>query len=374
MDPRTPMAAPESRAARIPWTFVWLGLLTLAVAGGVAWVVLNPSKLPFLSSNSGGNGNGAGEDKKDRAVVIAYVDVEHGITPLYPVRAGRVVKVFVKEGEDVKENQELVKVDDALAQEQLSEARIALKGAEVAKEHAEKMLGQQQDAVRSQEKKIAIRRAEVAEAEAYLAKAKRYYQERLGGSVEDVRIAEQTVKKANAAVEAEQAELHRIKNLGAAAEVGVRAADVQIEAKQHQVKKAELDLNDYVLRAPGKGKIMRSFVNVGEALGSNPQRPAMQFAPAGELIVRAEVEQEFASRVHAGMKAKISDYDARNEHVWEGEVTRTSDWIDKRRSQLFEPMQFNDVRTLEAIIKLKDDPEYPLRIGQRVRVTLVSEK
>ena len=108
----------------------------------------------------------------------------------------------------------------------------------------------------------------------------------------------------------------------------------------------------------------------GEALGSNPQRPAMEFAPEGQRIVRAEVEQEFASRIRAGMKAKIYDYDASNEHVWKGEVVRVSDWISKRRSQVYEPLQFNDVRTLEAIIKLDDDPQYPLRIGQRVRVVL----
>src|SRR5262249_34260691 len=163
------------------------------------------------------------------------------------------------------------------------------------------------------------------------------------GSVEDVRIAEQTVKKANAAVAAEEAELTRIKNLGGAAEVAVRAAEVQIEAKQRQIDKAKLELKNYVLRSPGKGKILRSFVNVGEALGSNPQGRAMEFAPDGPLIVRAEIEQEFAAHVRAGMKAKVQDYDVNNEHVWHGKVKRLSDWISKRRSQVFEPGQINDV-------------------------------
>jgi hypothetical protein len=50
-------------------------------------------------------------------------------------------------------------------------------------------------------------------------------------------------------------------------------------------------------------------------------------------------------------------------------VTRLSDWYTHRRSILLEPMQFNDVRTLESIITL--DPGQPmLRIGQRMRVTL----
>ena len=56
--------------------------------------------------------------------------------------------------------------------------------------------------------------------------------------------------------------------------------------------------------------------------------------------------------------------------TWEGEVVRISDWIEKRRSQQFEPLQFNDVRTLDVIIRMKSEPGYPMRIGQRVRVML----
>jgi len=372
MDPRTPLPSiPERRPARaFPWTFVGLGVLTLAVAGAIAYVALNPAGLPALNVNpSAGTAGHPGEgEKKDRAVAIAYVDVEKGLTNLYPLRAGRVVAVYANEGDVVEKDQQLVKVDDALAQEQLAEAELALDGAKVRKRQAQQLALQQQDAVRAQEKKVAVREAEVAEAEAAVAKAKHYYQDRLGGSQQDVRMAEAAVKKARAGVEAEKAELERIKNMDAS--IAVEAADVEIKAKERLVSKAKLDLTNYVLRAPSKGRVLRSFVNVGEALGSNPQRPAMEFAPAGELIVRAEIEQEFASRVKAGMKAKIYDYDATNEHVWDGDVVRLSDWILKRRSQVHEPMQFNDVRTLEAIIKLKSDPEYPLRIGQRVRVSL----
>src|SRR5439155_13973844 len=84
MDPRAPLHEPDSRPARtIPWTFIWLGVLTLAVVAAVAWVLLNPGKLTPLSVNSSGNGGAAARDddtgKKERAVAIARVDVEHGI-------------------------------------------------------------------------------------------------------------------------------------------------------------------------------------------------------------------------------------------------------------------------------------------------------
>ena len=55
--------------------------------------------------------------------------------------------------------------------------------------------------------------------------------------------------------------------------------------------------------------------------------------------------------------------------TWRGKVVRLSDWYTHRRSMLQEPLQFNDVRTLECIVQL-DPGQSALRIGQRVRVTL----
>jgi hypothetical protein len=52
-------------------------------------------------------------------------------------------------------------------------------------------------------------------------------------------------------------------------------------------------------------------------------------------------------------------------------VIRVSDWYTHRRSILQEPFQLNDVRTLEWLIAL-DPGQQPLRIGQRVRVTITT--
>jgi hypothetical protein len=92
------------------------------------------------------------------------------------------------------------------------------------------------------------------------------------------------------------------------------------------------------------------------------------FCPSLPFIVRAEVEQEFAGRVAVGQKALIQD-DATGGGSWTGQVKSISGWYSHRRSMLLEPLQFNDVRTLECIITL-DAGQAPLRIGQRVRVTL----
>ena len=70
--------------------------------------------------------------------------------------------------------------------------------------------------------------------------------------------------------------------------------------------------------------------------------------------------------------ATIED-DTRAGTTWKGKVVHISDWFTQRRSILMEPLQVNDVRTLECLIELVEPhPQPPLRIGQRVRVRLGS--
>ena len=68
------------------------------------------------------------------------------------------------------------------------------------------------------------------------------------------------------------------------------------------------------------------------------------------------------------MPAVIED-DTRTGLRWHGKVKHLSDWYTHRRSMLQEPFQYNDVRTLECIVSV-DSGGPPLRIGQRVRVTI----
>src|SRR5262249_47277949 len=122
------------------------------------------------------------------------------------------------------------------------------------------------------------------------------------------------------------------------------------------------------LRAPAKGKILRILVNTGDLLVAQPKQAAIQFCPEAPRIIRAEIEQEYASRVALGQVALIKD-DSAADTEWTGKVTRLSDWYTHRRLILQEPLQFNDVRTLECIIELSPSKKPP-RIGQRVRVIL----
>jgi hypothetical protein len=97
-------------------------------------------------------------------------------------------------------------------------------------------------------------------------------------------------------------------------------------------------------------------------------RPALHFAAAGPLFIRATIEQEFAHRVKEGMPAQVSD-EADPEVIWRGRVSRLALWYDERRTVLHDPSQMSDVQTLGCVIVL-DDPHPALRTGQSVRVVI----
>ena len=354
----------SARSRLLPWS-VGLGLLLLSASAGTAWLLMHS---PVQAQSQGG----AGASRLDqRAVAVAFVDVEGGVVNLYPVRQGRVVDLPVKEDVEVEEGTPLLKIDDSLARLQLAEAKLALEAARKRKEQAEVLATQHDRQIDAQAAAVKAAESQVSAAKARAGQARRLHRERLGGSAEDVTAAEKLVEQAQASVEAEKAKLEVLKAIKP--RVAVDLADIDMRAKKEDVEKAQLGVRECTVRAPKKGKILRKLVSVGEVLGASPRLPALQFCPSEERIIRAEVEQEFAGRVVKGMKAHIHD-DATGGGEWQGEVIRVSDWYTQRRSVTMEPLQFNDVRTLEVIIRVKPDPRHPLRIGQRMRVLLDAMK
>src|SRR5262249_44534640 len=110
-------------------------------------------------------------------------------------------------------------------------------------------------------------------------------------------------------------------------------------------------------------------VNVGEALGPQSRQPPLILAPAKPLVVRAEVEQEFANRVAVGQSAQFEDDTVAGGPVWRGRVVRIADWFVEGRKVVPDTPTFHDVRTLQCIIQ-PDPGQSSFRLGQRVRVRL----
>src|SRR5205085_5613063 len=100
------------RSFRLYWVF---GLGVLAASATATNWMLGGSRAGATSQTAPQGLPGS------RVVCFGHVDVEHGVASLYPVLPGRVTAVEVRETEEVKAGQVLVRLDGSLAQLRVKE-------------------------------------------------------------------------------------------------------------------------------------------------------------------------------------------------------------------------------------------------------------
>jgi multidrug resistance efflux pump len=339
--------------------FFWLlGLvLLLATALGAGWVLNQPA-------------SGTGPSQTGEAVGIVcqgYGDVDGGVALLNPAQPGRVESVWVQEGDTVHEGDLLISFDNRVAHDRLKEADADLAAAVSALHDAETLLPKKWQAdIDIQKKRIEIANDELEVSQENLKVHKKLYADKQI-SDEQLAVEQNKVKIAEGKVEAEKKGLIKVE--ASDPKGTIERAREDVKAKQARRDMARIAYVECDLYAPADGIVLRLFATPGEWVApGTPQRPAIQFCPAKARIVRVEVLQEWASKVAKGQVAYIED-DTRVGTQWKGKVVRVSEWFTHRRSILQEPFQYNDIRTLECIVLLDADSR-PVRIGQRVRVTL----
>lgn len=299
-----------------------------------------------------------------RIVCFGHVDVEEGVASLYPLVAGRVTAVPVRENTEVKAGDELMRLDDQLAELRVKEAEADYEASAEQREQADKLKDQHKFKMAQQKAALEAVGERLAGAREIL-KRKTDLEAAQHGSKREVLAATAAVKELEAVQKVEINKLEELKLNDP--EAAIRRAQSDLDAKKSRLEQARRGVKECVLIAPADGTVLRVLVRPGEILGPQPRQPAIVFCPKGPRVVRAEIEQEYAGRVILGQAATIQD-DTTASVTWHGKVMRISDWYTHRRSVLQEPFQFNDVRTLECIIAL--DKDKGLRIGQRVRVVV----
>lgn len=340
------------------WVVVLI-LLATAAAGANWFFHFHNGEPPTIAPTP------ASEQEDLRVVCFGHVDVEFGVRSLYPLQGGRIVEVLVHEGDAVKSAAPILRLDDHQARYLLQQAQADWKAAQAQLAQARKGPAQHQSKIAQQKSAIdaADKRASAArhahDRKRSLAKIQQL-------SAEEVAAAEDLLKEAEAGARAEREKLRELELVDP--RLGITQAEEDVAAKRARVDQAEHGLAECTLRAPCDGVVLRVLVGPGDVLGPQPRMPAVQFCPNGPRFIRGEVTQEFADQVRLGAAAEIQN-DNGAADSWHGKVTHVSDWYTQRRSILLEPLQVNDVRTLECIVSV--DPGQPLmRIGQRVRVII----
>ena len=349
-----------------PQRFFWvLGVLLLVgTAAGAGW---------FFNRNDPTAPQNA-LPEANFIIAQGHVDLEHGVASLYPVQPGRVTAIYVSENDTVSEGELLLSTDDRFSRQKLKEAAADLEAArqnvlkaELAIQVRLLQIDQQKEKIKALEAGLAAQRQELA------LKDSLYQNKREDGkpgrpliSKEELAVYQEKVKVEQAKVAAEKVGLRLVQLQNPSYDIN--RAQQEVKAKEAQYEKARLGLLEHDVYAPADGTILRVMTSIGDLLGPQPKWPVLQFCLRGERIDRAEVQQEWASKIEVGQVAIIED-ESRAGYQWQGKVFRVSDWYTHRRSMLQEPFQYNDVRTLECLVSVEPGSR-PLRIGQRMRVTI----
>lgn len=258
------------------------------------------------------------------AMARGTVDVEGGLLTVYAPRDGHVTAVPVSDGDAVRAGDLLAELDTAAA-----DLAVATAQAEVAQAQA-------QLTAQSARLDPAQRRAE-----------------RLGAARREGLATEQSADDALALQQGQRAERD--------------VAQAAVLLAQQRLKAAQWEREQRAVRAPVDATVARRQVTVGSSVVAQPPSELFVLLPRQPLVVRAEIEQDFVERVHAGMSAEIVD-EVAPDKVYAAKVQRLGE-VFSRRTGSDAPNERQDVRVLECTLVLKDAS---LRVGQRVLVRFIA--
>lgn len=370
----------------------------IIIAGvlGIAIVAITYIGASRMSGDEKGNDNqkilSPVKNGSRGVVVFGTIDVDNGagLVPVYPEmfpQPCKVKKVLVKEGDNVEFDDVLIDFDSELANIKVDEARAGVAKAQSVLKGAEAILAQailndkmQELAIAGQQLQLKSQETKLDAARIDLEEKKRKLRGLNVTMDPEVIAAEKAVESAQQALDGEKKKLEAMKigNLlspisisRSRAEAGIDEAKNAIAVQEAQLQLALYGKKLMTLKAPVAGKIMRSVVTEGMSFGAQTRAPAFMIQSKGPIVVRAEVDQEFASRVVRGQDAIITD-DGNANLRWTGKVIRVSDgFLPKRGNMSPEGLMLNDVRVLECIVSIDaNSGSTPVRVGQRVKVSI----
>jgi multidrug resistance efflux pump len=303
-------------------------------------------------------------------ICIGRIDSAKMVISLEPATAGRVVEILVEENAEVKADQPLVKLDDTLAMHRKKQAEAAEVGATLEKTRAvnEAARFPQQIEVRQAMTNSILAQVRAAEKNLEVRKVLSGLNKPGEAELSGLQAIVDQLKELH---KAEEIQLRELKKMLAEKQPDllVQAAEAKLKAARADLELAQRGVDDCTIRAPGAGRILRLQANKGGVLLPGGYMPSIVFAPAGKLVIRAEVDQEFLGKVKVGKKVMAEDESRLDSPKWIGQVKSVSRWVANRRTIILDPGEINDVRTVECVVELETDQD--LVIGQRMRVRIM---
>jgi multidrug resistance efflux pump len=277
---------------------------------------------------------------------------------------GRIVEILVDEGDAVKANQVLARLDDRLAR-----ARVVAAEAGLSQAKARYTLARR--GPRREDVEAARAEADAAAAAAAHRGAEQARSEKLG---EVGAVADAIVDADGAAARVASAQAAAASARFASLAKGTRSEQVEEAAAAIALAQAELDgakvaLDQTVLRAPRDGVILRRTAEVGALVTLMQPMPVVSLADLREIEIRAEIDEADVSAVSVGQVA-YATADAFGDRKFPIRIARLTHELGRKTARDDDPRARVDTRVLEVIARFDGAPGASLPIGLRMSVHL----
>jgi RND family efflux transporter MFP subunit len=237
---------------------------------------------------------------------------------------GLVTEVLVKVNDRVEKDQPLLKLDDRDLE-------------------ADKLSNQAQQQ---------ISRAQITVSEAQLAKLESQLQ----------RLSAVTDRRA-----VSQDELENSRQDVAVSKAQLVAAKAQLTVSENALKRINLLIERLTIRAPRVGTIIQVNVRAGEYAATSPKTPAMILGETDKLQVRADIDEQNATRIRAG-QAAFAYLKGDPTITFPLEFVRIEPYVIPKVSLTGSSTERVDTRVLQIIYSLTRPTDPPLYVGQQVDV------
>jgi multidrug resistance efflux pump len=233
--------------------------------------------------------------------------VQGFVVGVAPKVAGVVTEVWVKNNQEVDEDQRLFEIDR-------SQYEIALKRAQSDLENTRKQVGAGSAGVESARANLRAARANELKADQDTSRQERLYREDPGTiSVRRLEVSRATLEQARANVAVAAAEIQRaIEQKG-----GDEDDNAQLKSAQSAVEKAALDLENTVVLASSRGVITDLRADVGQFSGTGS--PVMTLIAIHDVWISAEFTENNLGHLRVGSPVDLV-LDVLPGQVFSGEV------------------------------------------------------
>jgi HlyD family secretion protein len=276
---------------------------------------------------------------------------------------GRLDRVLVKAGDQVKQGQVVAQLDtkpyEAMLQKAAAELRLR-----------EAELLRLQNGARPEERDAA--HAALEESESVLRTASADLERRRNllqqGTVSQEEFERVQGEYDVARQRCDAAKQHFALVNGSARTEDIQIAQAEVEVAQADRDKAQSDLDQSIIRSPIDGTVLRVFRHAGEVVSIFVDTPVVMLGDLSQVYVRADVDENDVAKVKAGMPAFVTA-EAFGEERFAGHVTWIGRTLGKKNIYTDEPKERDDAKVLEVLVRLDDGQKLPT--GLRVNTFMM---